>query len=105
MTPHMVRYTVKPEQAVRNSKLVRDVIAELDRVQPAGLRYAAFTLPDGVTFIHLVWHDTDDEHAPRPRLDALKAFHAGIRERCDQAPVRTELTEIGSYRLSHRLLP
>lgn len=34
-----------------------------------------------------------------PQLPALKTFHAGIRERCDQPPVREELTEIGSFRL------
>jgi hypothetical protein len=32
------------------------------------------------------------------QLPALQAFHAGIRARCDVAPVRTQLSEMGSYR-------
>ncbi len=95
----MVRYTVKPDQAAHNEELVRAVFAELDQVEPPGLRYATFRLADAVTFIHLVWHDTKDGHDPLPHLEALRAFHTGIRERCHDAPVRAELTEIGSFRL------
>lgn len=95
----MVRYTVRPGEAAHNEELVRAVFAELDHVRPAGLRYAAFRLADGVTFVHLVWHDPEDGQGPLPRLEALRAFHTGIRERCDEAPVRTELTEIGSFRV------
>lgn len=85
MTTHMVRYTVKPDQADHNEQLVRALFAELDGVAPAGLRYATFKLADGVTFIHLISHDSTDGHGP-PQLQALKAFHAGVRERCDEAP-------------------
>jgi len=96
MTQHMIQYTVKPDQAAHNEELVRAVFAELDRVQPAGLQYAAFKLDDGVSFVHLIRSDTQG----MPQLPALKAFHVGIRERCDRAPVRTELSEIGSFRSS-----
>ena len=99
MTQHMVRYRIKPDQAAHNEELVRAVFAELHRVQPAGLRFAAFKLDDGVSFIHLVCSDTKDGHSPPPQVQALKAFHAGIRERCDEAPVRTALSELGSFRL------
>jgi hypothetical protein len=33
-----------------------------------------------------------------PRLDALKEFQKDIEERCDEPPVVTELSEIGSFR-------
>lgn len=97
-TAHMVRYTVKPDEAAHDEQLVRAVFAELDDARPAGLRYATFRLADGVTFIHLIAHDRT-EHGPAPRLQALRDLHAGIRARCDEAPIRVELTEIGSYRL------
>jgi hypothetical protein len=99
VTQHMMRYTVKPDQAAHNEELVRAVFDELRRVQPVGLRYAAFKLDDGVSFIHLIGRDTEHGHGPVPQLEALRAFHAGIRERCDEAPVRTELSEIGSFGL------
>ena len=90
----MVRYKVKPEQVARNEELVRAVYAELHRVEPDGLRYATFKLPDGVTFIHLA--DTDGDN-PLTELAAFKAFQAGVRERCDEPPVVSELSEVGSF--------
>ena len=91
----MVRYKVKPEQVARNEELVRAVYEELHRVEPGGLRYATFKLPDGVTFIHLA--DTDGEDNPLTRLGAFKAFQDGVRERCDEPPVVSELSEVGSF--------
>ncbi len=99
MKPHMVRYTVKADETAHNEELLRALFDELDRVQPTGLRYAAFKLSDGVSFIHFIWIDTETGHRPVPHLETLKAFHAGIRQRCDEAPVRTELSEIGSFRM------
>jgi hypothetical protein len=96
MTRFMVRYQVKPEQVARNEELVRAVYEELHRVEPSGLRYATFKLPDGVTFIHLA--DTDGAGNPLTSLAAFKAFQAGIRERCDEPPAVSELSELGSYR-------
>ena len=95
MTRVMVRYKVKPEQVARNEELVRAVYEELHRVAPGGLRYATFKLPDGVTFIHLA--DTDGAGGPLTELAAFKAFQAGIRERCDEPPVVSELSEVGSF--------
>ena len=95
---HMVRYRVKPDQAAHNEELIRAVLAELEEVEPAGLRYAAFK-HDDVSFIHLISNDATDGHSPARDLHALKAFHEGLRERCEDAPVRTALTAIGSYRV------
>ena len=91
----MVRYKVKPEQVARNEELVRSVYKELHRLEPDGLRYATFKLPDGVTFIHLA--DTGGAGNPLTELAAFKAFQAGVRERCDEPPVVSELSDVGSF--------
>ncbi len=98
----MVRYTVKSDQAAHNEALIRAVFTELHRIQPPGLRYAAFKLDDDVSFMHLVWSDPQKGHSPVAHLPALKDFHAGIRDRCDEPPLRTKLSEIGYYRLFDR---
>jgi hypothetical protein len=87
----MVRYTVKPGRAEENERLVRDVYDELHRTGPEGIRYATFRLADGVTFVHVASVETDDA--------AFARFQEAVAERCDVAPVVTELTEVGSYRL------
>ncbi|HEY2354783.1 MAG TPA: hypothetical protein VGH79_07805 [Gaiellaceae bacterium] len=92
----MVRYRVKPERVAENEELVRAVYAELATSQPAGLRYATFKLPDGVTFVHVSEHDDDN---PLTKLASFQRFQEGIRERCDEPPAPAALSEIGSYRM------
>ena len=95
----MVRYKVEPEQAAKNEELVRAVYDELDRTRPSGIRYATFQLDDGVSFIHLASHETEDGTNPLTELQAFQKFQENIRERCDEPPVLAELREIGSFRL------
>lgn len=94
----MVRYTVKPEWAAENERLVRAVYDELARTEPAGLRYATFRLDDGVSFIHLASMETEDGRSLLQDVQAFKEFQKGLGERCAEAPVRVELHEISSYR-------
>ncbi len=98
MSKVMIRYKVKPERAAENEQLVRAVYDELADGAPAGLRYATFALQDGVSFVHIASVETDDGHNPLREVKAFAEFQAGIGARCEEAPVVTELSEIGSYR-------
>jgi hypothetical protein len=90
----MVKYRVKPDRVGENEELVRAVYDELASTQPNGLSYATFKLPDGVTFVHVARHAADN---PLPKIAAFQRFQEGIRDRCEEAPVATQLEEIGSY--------
>jgi hypothetical protein len=94
----IVSYKVKPDRAAENEELVRAVYAELHDSRPAGLRYATFRLEDGVSFVHLAAHS---ENAPNrlSELPTFRRFQEKIADRCEEAPVVSTLTEIGSYRL------
>jgi hypothetical protein len=97
MTQIMVRYKVWPDQVAANVELVRAVYDELDRSTPDGLRYATFQLEDGVSFIHL--HSDASPDGDRLRhVAAFAGFQDGIAQRCQEAPVVTQLREVGSYR-------
>jgi L-rhamnose mutarotase len=95
----MVRYKVKPDRVEENEALIRAVYDELQRTQPAGLRYATFQLDDGVSFVHLASVETEDGHSPLSEVKAFKEFTANVRDRCDEPPVTAELREIGSFNL------
>jgi hypothetical protein len=95
----MVRYKVKPDRGEENEALVRAVFEELHSTQPAGFGYATFKLDDGVSFVHIVEERDDDERASLTDVTAFKKFLEGIRDRCDEPPVATELHEVGSFRL------
>jgi hypothetical protein len=99
----MVRYKVKPNRVDENERLVRAVYEQLHRERPNGLRYATFKLEpedgkldDGVSFVHVVSHESDGDN-PLAELAAFKAFVAEIQDRCTEPPVRSELSEVGSY--------
>ncbi len=94
---HMIRYTLRPERVAENEQLVRMIIDQLRDLEPSGMRYAVYRLDDGVTFIHLISHGAGAGHLPGRKLDALRAFHGGLHERCIEPPIRVELSAIGEY--------
>jgi hypothetical protein len=96
----MVRYRVKPEHAARNTELVRAVYDELREREPDGIRYATFTLEDGVTFVHIA--EVDGDANPLAGLAAFRAFQEGVAERCDEPPAASQLREVDSFRLFDR---
>jgi hypothetical protein len=93
----MVRYRVKPERVAEHEALIRNVFAELVTTAPAGIRYAAYKQPDGVSFVHVALIEADRN--PLDGIAAFRAFTAGIRERCDEPPTTVDLAEIGAFGL------
>ena len=96
MGSSMIRYKVKPGRAEENESLVRAVYEQLGREKPEGLHYATFKLPDGVSFMHVVF-ETDQAGRILNEVATFKAFTADIEGRCEEPPVATEITLVGSY--------
>lgn len=92
----MVRYTTRADQAEENARLIREVFESLRQTTPGGITYASYRLDDGVSFVHIASID-DPENNPLQGLSAFKAFTAGVKDRCDVAPVTSVLHEVGSY--------
>jgi L-rhamnose mutarotase len=95
----MVRYKVKPERVEENERLVRAVYEELKDADPERFHYATFRLDDGVTFVHLAITDTEDGRSPLSDLEAFQRFQEEIEDRCEESPVVSELSAVGSFRL------
>jgi hypothetical protein len=96
MGSSMIRYKVRPDRAADNEALVKAVYEQLNRERPDELHYATFKLPDGVSFVHVVF-ETDQAGRILNEVAAFNAFLADIEGRCDEPPVVTELSLIGSY--------
>ena len=96
MGSSMIRYKVRRDRVDENETLVKAVYEQLNRERPEGLHYATFRLPDGVSFMHIVI-DTDQPGRILGEVAAFKAFVTDIESRCDEPPVATEITTIGSY--------
>jgi hypothetical protein len=93
----VIRYRTRPDSADENERLIRAVFAELAEHDPGGLRYAAFRLADGVSFLHLAVLDGDGN--PLATSAAFGEFQAGLADRCAEGPVPSDATAVGSYRL------
>jgi hypothetical protein len=96
MGSSIVRYKVRSNRADENETLVKAVYEQLAREMPEGLHYATFRLPDEVSFMHVVF-ETDQPGRILNEVAAFKAFAAEIEGRCEEPPVATEVTLIGSY--------
>jgi hypothetical protein len=92
----LIRYRLKPEHVERNEELVRAVYEDLHRAAPSGFRYVTFKLEDGVSFMHI--SESEGEDSPLASLASAQEFQREIADRCEEQPVVTELTELGSYR-------
>lgn len=91
----VVRYTTRPETGDENEKLIKAVFAQLAEQLPAGLRYVAIRLDDGVSFIHVALNEND--HNPLAALPAFGEFTSAIKERCTDGPTPVNGTVVGSY--------
>ena len=95
----VVRYTVKPEHAEENKRLIERVFAELSERDPGGIRYATFLLEDGVTFVHVASIDTEDGSNPLGSISAFADFTRDIAARCVEPPAAQAAEVVGSYGL------
>jgi hypothetical protein len=108
MKQMMVQYRVKADRAEENARYIRDVFSQLQKEAPPDLRYCAFQLEDGVTFVHIVSNEAPNGADPLRELPAFRAFSADIKGRCEQPPAFTNLSVVGSYRVfgeAHSIRP
>lgn len=99
MSTVIVQYRAKTDRADENEAYIRNVFAELEASDSEGIRYAAFKSEDGVSFFHIASIETEDGSNPLQATEAFQKFVANIEDRCDDPPVVTNLTQIGSYRI------
>ncbi|MDN3358375.1 hypothetical protein [Actinomadura sp. DC4] len=94
----IVRYETRPEAAEENQRLVERVFAELNAEDPGGVRYASFRLADGVSFVHVVVGEGEED--PLGGSAAFAEFQRGIGDRVTGPPQADAATLLGSYRFS-----
>lgn len=98
----MVRSKIKEENVADAQAATENVFQAIEQAQPAGVRYAAAWLSDGVTLLALLEvENSEDPRRDNPLL-ALPAY-AQLRENLKQwyaePSAVEEMTVIGSYRL------
>jgi len=94
----MVRAKIKEENVADAQAAVDKVIQALEQAQPAGVRYAASTLSDGVTLVALVELESDASH-PLRAFPAYAEMVENLKQWYAEPPAVEKMTVTGSYGL------
>ena len=93
----LVRYKVKENKIAENELLVKAVYDQLNQTQIQGFHYCTFKLQDGVSFIHIAFSDTEKANVEFSQLQAFKKFQLDIKDRCEESPIVSTVSVVGSY--------
>jgi hypothetical protein len=67
-----VQYTTRPEYAATNQQNIAAIVKELKALNHPGIKYTAWLLPDGKTFMHFDQLENEEAHLV---LQGLASFH------------------------------
>ena len=98
MSVVMVRQKVKDGSVDVAEAAARDLFATLDRVRPAGIRYASTRVVDSSTFVILT-ELADGSEDPRRAIPEFLRFLEQLQGLVDGPPVIEHLNVVGSYQL------
>lgn len=98
MKQNLIRYRTSPQKGEENERLIQGVIRELQEKSPEGVRYLALKVGDG-GFVHFFTAETAESSGSLTGLEAFKAFQRGMRDRCLEPPLASEVAVIGNYRM------
>lgn len=69
-----VQYTTSKQYADTNKKNIQSIVKELERINHKGIKYNAYVLPDGKTFMHLDHFENEEAHEFLTSLESFKKF-------------------------------
>jgi hypothetical protein len=69
-----VQYTTRPAFAAKNLENIAAIVEELRLLNHPGIKYGAWLLPDGKTFMHFDQFDSEQAHLELQELDSFKKF-------------------------------
>jgi hypothetical protein len=92
-----VTYTAKAEYAEQNQKNIKNVMADLQKLNHPGINYNSCLSPDGKTFIHTAFFKSDDDEKLLLQLPSFKLFQEQLKAGGLEVPPKQELlTLVGS---------
>ena len=69
-----VQYTTRLEYAPTNQENIRQIVNELKSLNHPGIKYSAYLLPDGKTFMHFDQLENEEAHQFLQSLESFKKF-------------------------------
>jgi quinol monooxygenase YgiN len=69
-----VTYTTRPGYVASNQANIANIVEELRELDHPGIKYGAYLLPDGKTFMHFDQFESEAAHAVLTGLESFKKF-------------------------------
>jgi hypothetical protein len=92
-----VQYTTKQEYVAKNKENIARVMSDLRGVNNPGLKYGAYLMPDGKSFMHFTQFANADAQKILFALPSFIQFQTELRSSELEAPPKSEdLTLVGS---------
>jgi hypothetical protein len=93
----VVRYKLKADRVWENEQFIKAVYRQLHEKKPEGVHYSTYKLADGVSFLHILFYETEAAHKTFTSLPAFRDFQAQAKDRFEELPLVNEAEEIGVY--------
>ncbi|MBW8751069.1 MAG: hypothetical protein JF565_06535 [Propionibacteriales bacterium] len=93
----VVTYSIRPETRDEHVRLIEGVFAQLDAEAPSTVDYQVLCRDDGVSFVHVSSHETEDGSNPIPQLAAFQEFQRDIASRLTGPPQSSAATLVAEY--------
>ena len=91
-----VQYTVKEEYVETNKANIKRVMADLNALNNADIKYSSFLLDDGKSFVHFVMRANDEAQKTLSDLPSFQEFQRQLKESGPEIPPKAEnLTLVG----------
>ena len=92
-----VMYTINTEFAEQNQNNIKNVMADLQKLNHPGINYNACLGPDGKSFTHTAFFKSDEDQKILNELPSFNHFQAQLKSNGFEVPPKQELlTLVGS---------
>jgi len=92
-----VQYTVQESYTETNKENIQKVMSDLREINNPGVRYSAFVLDDGKSFVHIAFYPDEETMAIVSELDSFKSFRQQLKDSQPVSPPKAEdLNLVGS---------
>ncbi len=89
-----VIYTISETFVEQNKSNIKNVMADLQKLDHPGINYHACVGPDGKTFTHLSFFKSDDDQKILNELSSFKYFQEQLKSNGFETPPKQELLNL-----------
>jgi len=89
-----VTYTAKAEYAEQNQANIKNVMADLQKMNNSGINYNCCLSPDGKSFTHTAFFDSEEAEKVLLTLPAFIHFQKQLKEKGIETPPKQELLSL-----------